>query len=132
MDFDPTTIAKFQFPGKSPCTYRTPIINLTVSHAKNEQTDPLIYICLHNEVKAVHRDFDVIYSDVSVLNKKVAAAAVIVNFSSIEGLLDTSSTFSAELRAQYLALDRVETEDDDEMNFIIFSHSKSALQTIWD
>ena len=30
----------------------------------------------------------------------------------------------------YLALDRVETADDDERNFIIFSDSKSALQAI--
>ena len=45
-------------------------------------------------------------------------------------LPDKSSIFSAELHALYLALDRVETADDDERNFIIFSDSKSALQAI--
>ena len=58
------------------------------------------------------------------------AAAVIYNSSSIEHLPDMSSILSAELHALYLALDRVETADDDERNFIIFSDSKSDLQAI--
>ena len=66
----------------------------------------------------------------SVSDDKAAAAAVIDNHSSIECLPDKSSIFSAELHALYLALDRVETADDDERNFIIFSDSKSALQAI--
>ena len=41
-----------------------------------------------------------------------------------------SPLFPAELHALYLALDRVETANDDEKNFIIFSDSKSALQAI--
>ena len=56
--------------------------------------------------------------------------AVIDNYLSIERLPDKSSIFSAELHALYLALDRVETADDVERNFIIFSDSKSALQAI--
>ena len=73
---------------------------------------------------------DFIYTDGSVSDDKAAAAAVIDNYSSIERLPDKSSIFSAELHALYLALDRVETADDDERNFIIFSDSKSALQAI--
>ena len=56
-----------------------------------------------------------------VSDDKAAAAAVIDNHSSIERLPDKSSIFSAEL---------VETADDDERNYIIFSDSKSALQAI--
>ena len=39
----------------------------------------------------------------------------------------SSPVFSAELRAVYLALDRVETAHDDERNFIIFSDSRFGL-----
>ena len=106
------------------------MVNLTLSYAKKDQTDPSKYISLHNEVKDVFRDYDFIYTDGSVLDDKAAVAAVIDNYSSIERLPDKSSIFSAELYALYLALDRVETTDDDERNFIIFSDSKSALQAI--
>ena len=49
---------------------------------------------------------------------------IIDNHSSIERLPDKSSIFSAELHALYLALDRVETAEDDKRNFIIFSDSE--------
>ena len=82
------------------------------------------------EVKDVFRSYDFIYTDDSVSDDKAAAAAVISNYSSIERLPGKSSMFSSELHALYLALDRLETADDDERNFIIFSDSKSALQAI--
>ena len=104
------------------------MVNFTLSYAKKDETNPSKYIGLHNEVKDVFRDYDFIYTDGSVSDDKAAAAAVIDNSSSIERLPDKSSIFSAELHALYLALDRVETADDDERNFIIFSDSKSALQ----
>ena len=130
LDFNPDIIAKFEFPETPPWTYPTAMVNLTLSYAKKDQTDPSQYISLHNEVKDVFRDYDFIYTDGSVADDKAAAAAVIDNYSSIERLPDKSSIFSAELHALYLALDRVETADDDERNFIIFSDSKSALQAI--
>ena len=92
--------------------------------------DPSKYIRLLDEVKDVFRDYDFICTDGSVSDDKAAAAALIDNHSSIERVPDKSSIFSAELHALYLALDRVETADDDERNFIIFSDSKSALQAI--
>ena len=61
------------------------------------------YLSLHNEVKDVFRDYDFIYTDGSVSDDKAAAAALIVNYSSIERLPDKSSIFSAELHALYLA-----------------------------
>ena len=128
LDFDPDIIAKFEFPETPPWTYPTAMVNLTLPYAKKDQTDPSKYISLHNEVKDVFRDYDFIYTDGSVSDNKAAVAAVIDNHSSIERLPDKSSIFSAELHALYLALDRVETADDDERNFIIFSDSKSALQ----
>ena len=130
LDFNPDIIAKFEFPETPPWTYPTAMVDLTLSYAKKDQTDPSQYITLHNEVKDVFRDYDFIYTDGSVADDKAAAAAVIDNYSSIERLPDKSSIFSAELHALYLALDRVETADDDERNFIIFSDSKSALQAI--
>ena len=129
LDFDPDIIAKFEFTETPPWTYPTAMVNLTLSYAKKDQTDPSKYISLPNEVKDVFLDYDFIYTDGSFSDDK-AAAAVIDNYSSIERLPDKSSTFSAELHALYLALDRVETADDDERNFIIFSDSKSALQVI--
>ena len=39
--------------------------------------------------------------------------------------------FSSASHDLYLALDRVETADDDEKNLIIFTNSKSAFQPIW-
>ena len=89
--------------------------------------DPFINMSSHNEVKAVHRDFDFIYADDSVLNEKTAAVAIIDNCSSIECLPNESTKYSAELYTIYLALDRIEMADYDEMNFVIFSHSKFAL-----
>ena len=130
LDFDPDITAKFEFPETPPWTYQTAMVNLTLSYAKKDQTDPSKYISLHNEVKDIFRDYDFIYTDGSVSDDKAAAAAVIDNHSSIQHLPDKSSIFSAELNALYLALDRVETADDDERNFIIFSDSKSALQAI--
>ena len=55
---------------------KTPIVNLTLSHAKKDQTNPSIYTMksLHNEV--VHRDFDFVYTDGRVLNENAAAAAI--------------------------------------------------------
>ena len=73
-------------------------------------------------MKDVFRDYDFIYTNDSVSDDKAAAAAVIDNYFSIERLPDKSSIFSAELHALYLALDRVETTDD-ERNLIIFSDS---------
>ena len=130
LDFDPDIIAKFEYPETPPWTYPTAMVNLTLSYAKKDQTDPSTYLSLHNEVKDVFRDYDFIYTDGSVSEDKAAAATVIDNYSSIESLPDKSSIFSAELHALYLALDRVETADDDERNFIIFSDSKFALQAI--
>ena len=130
LDFDPDIIATFEFPETPPWTYPTAMVNLTLSYAKKDQKDPLKYISLHNEVKDVFRDYDFIYTDGSVSDDKAAAAAVIDNYSSIERLSDKSSIFSAKLHTLYLALDRVETADDYERNFIIFSDSKSALQAI--
>ena len=128
--FDPDIIAKFEFSEASSWTYPTAMVNLTLSYAKKDQTDLLKHISLHNEVKDVFRDYNFIYTDGSVSDDKAAAAAVIDNYSSIERLPDKSSIFSAELHAPYLALDRVETADDDERNFIIFSDSKFTLQAI--
>ena len=118
----------FEFPETPPWTYPTVMVNLTLSYAKKDLTDPSKYISLHNEVKDVFRDYDFIHTDGSVSDDKAAAAAVIDNYSSIERLPDKSSIFSAELHALYLALIRVETADDDERNFIIFSDCKSALR----
>ena len=42
------------FPEMPPWLHSTPIINLNLSHAKKDQTDPYIYIRLHNEVKGVY------------------------------------------------------------------------------
>ena len=76
------------------------------------------------------RDYDFLYNDGTVSDDKAAAAAVIDNHSSIELLPNKYSISFAELRALFLALDRVETADDDGKNFIIFSDAKSALQAI--
>ena len=66
------------------------VVHLTLSRAQKDQTDPLIYISIQNEVKAVHQDFDFMYTGGSVSNEKAAAAAVIYNSSSIEHLPDKS------------------------------------------
>ena len=84
---------------------------------------------MHSEVGDVFRDCDFVYTGGSVSDGRAAAAAVIDSCSSIERLPGGSSMFY-ELRALFLALDRVETADDDEGNFIIFSDSGSALQAI--
>ena len=73
---------------------------------------------------------DFIYTEGSVLNKKAAAVANIDNSTSIGRLPDKSSPCLAELHALYLALDSVQTADDDRRYFIIFSDSKSTLQAI--
>ena len=98
LDFDPYITAKFEFPETPPWTYPTAMVNFTLSYAKKDQTDPPKYRSLHNEVKDVFRDYDFIYTDGSVSDNK-AAAAVIDNYSSIVGLPDKSSIFSAELHA---------------------------------
>ena len=44
LDFNPDIIAKFEFPETPPWTYPTAMINLTLSYAKKDQTDPSKYI----------------------------------------------------------------------------------------
>ena len=58
LDFDPDTIALFEFPETPPWTYPTAMVNLTLSYAKKDQMDPSKNITLHNEVKDVFRDYD--------------------------------------------------------------------------
>ena len=70
VDFDPD-IAKFEFPETPPWTYPTAMVNLTLSYAKKDQTDPSRYISLHKQVKDVFRDY--------VSDDKAAAAAVTDN-----------------------------------------------------
>ena len=53
LDFDPDIIVKFEFPETPPWTYPTAMVNLTLSYGKKDQTEPLKYISLHNEVKDV-------------------------------------------------------------------------------
>ena len=67
-----------------------------------------------------------IYTDGSVSDNKAAPASVIDDYSSIERLPNTSSIFSSELHALYLALDRMETADDDE-RYSTFSLIQSLL-----
>ena len=57
LDFDPDIIAKFEFPTTPPWTYPTAMVNLTLSYAKKDQTDPSKYISLHNEAKDVFQDY---------------------------------------------------------------------------
>ena len=88
-------------------------------------------MCLHNKVITVHRDYDFIHTDGSVLNVKAAVHShTYWEFILIERFPERSSTFLAELHALYLTLDRLEMADDDEKNFIIFSDSKSSLSAI--
>ena len=42
LDFNPDNIAKFPFPKTRPGTYSTPIVNLTFSYAKKDQSAPYI------------------------------------------------------------------------------------------
>ena len=74
------------------------------------------------------RDYDFIYTDGFVSEDKTAAAAVIDNYSPLNISQKVLYIISAELQALYLALDRVETADDEQRHFIIFTDSKSALQ----
>ena len=127
MNFDPDIKAMFEFIETPPWTYRNDIVNLTLSYAKLDQKYHSKYISLHNEVKDVFRDYDSIYTDNSVSDDKAAAAAAFIdNYSSVEPLLDKSSVFFAELHT----FDRVETADDDERNFIIFSDFRAKTRRI--
>ena len=109
LDFDPDSIAKFQFPETPPWTYRS-TSDLTLSHTRKDQTDPSTYVGLHNEVNDVDRDSEFIYTDGSVLNERAAAASITDNYFSTERLLDSFTKFSAEVHALCLAHDRVEKE----------------------
>ena len=87
LDFNPDIIAKFHFPENPPWIYLTPMVNLTLSYATKDQTDPSKYLSLHIEVKDYFQDYTFIYTDGSVLDNKAASAAVNDQFSSIECLL---------------------------------------------
>ena len=79
-------------------------------------------------MKDSFQDYGCIYTNGSVSDNKAAAAD---DSSSIEHHPDKSSIFSPELQALYLALDQVETTNDDERSLITFSYTKSALYAIW-
>ena len=75
----------------------------------------------------MYSGYEFIYTDGSK-DVRVASAAVMEDHAYTERLPDKSSIYTAELNALYLALDHVETST--EKNFVIFSDSKSSLQSL--
>ena len=80
------------------------------------------------EIKGKYRGYKSIYTDGSQSHHQAAAAAVMDKKVYSERLPNRSSIFSAVLHALFLALDHVET--DSSQSFIIFSDSKSALESL--
>ena len=75
-----------------------------------------------------HEGFEFIYTDGSHIENSSAAAAVNGDHIYSERLPDHSTIFSAEMHAIFLALDHVETSESSQ--FLIFSDSKSVLQSL--
>jgi ribonuclease HI len=128
LELEPDKIAHFEFPDTPPWTYTPPDVRLLLSDLKKSVTDPSIFKSKHNEIKAMHDGFEFIYTDGSLSEEGVAAAAVMGDHEYVERLPDGSSIFSAELHAIMLALDHVETTP--VRDFVIFTDSKSVLQSI--
>ena len=84
----------------------------------------------YRELKENHEGFEFIYTDGSHIDNSSAAAAVKDNDIYSERLPDHSTIFSAEMHAIFLALDHVETTEGS--HFLIFSDSKSVLQSLQD
>ena len=128
LGFDPDHVAKFEFPETPPWTYVPVSINLSMSAYKKDGTASAVFKSAHSEVRANHANYKFIYTDGSFADDKAAAAAVLDGHAYIERLPDRSSIFSAELHAIFLALDHIETSDEE--RFVVFSDSKSVLQAL--
>jgi hypothetical protein len=69
LEFDVDNIAKFQYPDTPPWTYAVNV-NLAISEARKDSTDPLIYNSMFKEVKEIHADHKFIYTDGSYKDDK--------------------------------------------------------------
>ena len=99
-----------------------------MAKSKKDATNPIEFIDRYYEIKEKYRGHKSIYKDGSQSDHRAAAAAVMDERVYSERLPNCSSIFSAELHVLFLALDHVET--DFSHNFIIFSDSKSALESL--
>jgi len=109
---------------------RTILFNLTTNIKAN--TTPEVYQALYNELKHDYPDHQEIFTDGSKSSNKVSTAAVFLNakltFST--NLPTMSSIFTAELTAVKLALFNMHVHKTNHKLHILFSDSKSALQSI--
>lgn len=95
---------------------------------KRSDTSNIIYKQIYKELLKSHPNYIFIYTDGSKLDSKAGCAIYYNNKSSLFGLPDEFSVFSAELFAISKAVDVISNQT--EKGFLIFSDCLSAIQAI--
>ena len=105
-----------------------PYVILDLANNKKSITSQETFISALNKIKSDLHDHVAIYTDGSKDDRKVGCSVVCMGHTIKLRLPDNSSIFSAETTAIYLALEIIESYDNNK--FIIFSDSLSVLQSL--
>ncbi len=125
QNLDPETEGTPEIP---PWTLTLPSVNFEITTTKKSDTAEVLYLSKFNEIKDKHSTYKPIYTDGSKTEAAVAAAAVNGEKTISKAFNKNLSIFSAEIKALEIALNEINTSN--ENRFIIFSDSKSALEAI--
>ena len=128
LGIDTNTIADFKLPETPPWTQRCAEFRFDLAVDKKSITDRTTFHSKYGELIANYSSFEHIYTDGSKDGEAVAAAAVYGDRIYKCRIPDSSSIFSAEIKAIDIALDFLEQSRSN--RFIIFSDSLSVLQAL--
>ena len=128
IGFNKKDVIDVEIPPDPPWFTCKPHIIWSLAKHKKDETNPLIYKTMFNEIRDTFKEYNSIYTDGSKMDDAVAAAAVSKHYETSRRLPDGSSIFTAEIRAILLAFFIIRHTPG--TNFMIFSDSKSSLQAL--
>ena len=96
---------------------------------KKSESNPDILKDESRRQQSRYKNYEQVYTDGSKEDSKVGCAVISGSHSNMQRIPDNSSIFTAEAKADYLALDFIRTCDTSN-KFIIFSNSLSVLKAM--
>ena len=121
-------IADYRVSQSAPWLLKQPTLLFDLNRSKKSQTHPTSYISSFLDIRARYPNHTCLYTDGSKVGECVGSAAVAPSGILRCRIPDGATVFSAEMKALLLALDFIESADDD--RFIIFTDSLSSMQAL--
>ena len=121
-------IADYRVSQSAPWLLKQPTLLFDRNRSKKSQTHPTSYISSFLGIRARYPNHTCLYTDGSKVGECVGSAAVAPSGIVRCRIPDGATVFSAEMKALLLALDFIESADDD--RFIIFTDSLSSMQAL--